>query len=104
MAKDAEHIFKYILATWKFSFRELFFFQFVVSLTDSMASVSSLYFFTCLYILGIKPAMAILGCQLGYVWHELQSTNGGHPCHQDLEVGTGVFDLDLEVGRHTPLI
>ena len=31
--------------------------------------------------------MAILGCQLDYIWNELQSRNGGHTCDPDLEAG-----------------
>lgn len=37
--------------------------------------------------------MAILGCQLDYIWNELQSRKGGH-----------TWDLDLEAGRHRVLI
>lgn len=58
--------------------------------------------------------MTILGCQLDYIWNELQSRNGGYTWDPDLEVGRqqafelnleagrhGLFDPDLEVGRHT---
>jgi hypothetical protein len=29
--------------------------------------------------------MAILGCQLNYIWNKLQSRNGGHNCDPDLK-------------------
>ena len=29
--------------------------------------------------------MAISGCQLDYIWNELQSRSGGHTCDPDLE-------------------
>jgi hypothetical protein len=31
--------------------------------------------------------MAIIGCQLGYLWNELQSINRGHMYGPDLEAG-----------------
>jgi hypothetical protein len=44
--------------------------------------------------------MGIIGCQLDYIWNELQSRNGGHSCDPDL-VMTHAFSPDLQVGRHT---
>ena len=49
--------------------------------------------------------MTILGCQLDYIWNELQSKNGGNTCDPDLKAGKEhAFDLDLETGKHTLLI
>lgn len=49
--------------------------------------------------------MAILGCQLDYIWNKLQSRNGGHSCDPDLEAGRQhAFDLDREPGSHSLLI
>ena len=47
--------------------------------------------------------MAILGCQLDYIWNELQSRNGGLAYDPDLEAGRQVSDLDLdmEILRHS---
>ena len=53
--------------------------------------------------------MAVPGCQLDYIWKELQSRNGGHTCDTDLEAGrhgllTWIltwddnFDIDFEAG------
>jgi hypothetical protein len=45
--------------------------------------------------------MAIFGCQLDYIWNELQSRNGGYTCDLDLETGgQHAFDPDFETGRH----
>ena len=41
--------------------------------------------------------MAIPGCQLDYIWNELQSRNEGHTCDPDLETGKQVSDLDLDI-------
>jgi len=51
-------------------------------------------------------AMAVLGCQLDYIWNGLQSRNGGrHTCDLDPEAERQhAFDPDLEVGRHMHLI
>jgi hypothetical protein len=49
--------------------------------------------------------MVILGCQVDYIWNELQSRNGGHIYNPD--PGTGKqhgFDPDLKTGRHRLLI
>ena len=46
--------------------------------------------------------MAILSCQLDYIWNGVQSRNGGTP---DLESGRQhAFDSDLETGSHKLLI
>jgi hypothetical protein len=38
-----------------------------------------------------KPdVVAIPGCQLDYIWNELQSRIGGHSCDLDLEAGRQV--------------
>jgi hypothetical protein len=42
--------------------------------------------------------MAISGCQLDYIWNELQFRNGMHTCDPDLEAGRQVSDLDLQNG------
>jgi hypothetical protein len=34
-----------------------------------------------------ESVMAIPGCQLDYIWNELQYRNGGHSCDPDLEAG-----------------
>ena len=42
--------------------------------------------------------MAILGCQLDYIWNELQSRNGGHTCDRFsawLEVDESISSPDL---------
>ena len=70
------------------------------------ADTTTLYVDTAMTFLHISlclsPGMAILGCQLDYIWNELQSRNGGHPCDLDLEAGRQhAFDSDLEAGRHT---
>jgi hypothetical protein len=51
----------------------------------------------------VYTVVAIPGCQLDYIWNELQSRNGGHTCDPDLEAGKWVFDLDLdmEILRHS---
>ena len=33
----------------------------------------------------VYTVVAIPGCQLDYIWNELQSRNGGHTCDPDLE-------------------
>ena len=47
--------------------------------------------------------MAISGCQLDFIWSELQSRNGGHTYDLELEAGRQVSDLDLdmEILRHS---
>ncbi|KAL6050210.1 hypothetical protein STEG23_015218 [Scotinomys teguina] len=46
----------------------------------------------------ILIVMVILGCQLDYIWSELQTRNGEHTCDLDLEAGRQyAFDPDLEV-------
>ena len=42
--------------------------------------------------------MAISGCQLDFIWSELQSRNGGHTYDLELEAGRQVSDLDLQNG------
>jgi hypothetical protein len=63
-------------------------------------------------LLGHEPStvsrsivMAIPGCQLDYVWNELQSRIGGHTCDPDLDAGKHISDLDLgmEILRHSGL-
>ena len=51
----------------------------------------------------IRIVMATPGCQLDYLWNELQFRNGGHTCDPDLEAGRQVSDLDLdmEILRHS---
>jgi hypothetical protein len=42
--------------------------------------------------------MAILGCQLDYIWNKLQSSNGDHICDcfsASFEVGESTSSLDL---------
>jgi hypothetical protein len=42
--------------------------------------------------------MALPGCQLDYIWNELQSRNGGHTCDPDLGAGRlQASDLDLDI-------
>jgi hypothetical protein len=43
----------------------------------------------------MRPVMAILGCQLNYIWNELQSRIGGLTSDPNLEAGRLVSDLDL---------
>jgi hypothetical protein len=38
--------------------------------------------------------MAILGCQLDYIWNELQSRNGGHTCDPDL---LGIVAMHIKI-------
>jgi hypothetical protein len=38
-------------------------------------------------IFNIPVVIAIPGCQLDYIWNELQSRNRGHTCDPDLEAG-----------------
>ena len=52
----------------------------------------------------ILSVMAIPGCQLDYIWNELQSRNGGHTCDPDLKsrrTQTSDLDLDMEFLRHS---
>ena len=41
--------------------------------------------------------MVIPGCQLEYIWNDLQSRSGRHTCDPDLETGRQVSDLDLDM-------
>ena len=41
--------------------------------------------------------MAILGCQLDYIWNELQSRIGRLTCDPNLEAEIQVSDLDLGI-------
>lgn len=52
---------------------------------------------------GKLTVTAIPGCQHDYIRNELQSRNGGHTCDPDLEVGTQVsnLDLDMEILKHS---
>ena len=47
--------------------------------------------------------MAIPGCQLDYIWNEIQSRIGGHTCDADLEAEKHVSDLDpgMEILKHS---
>ena len=50
-------------------------------------------------VFGGGLVMAVLGCQVDYVWDELQSINGGHTCGPDFGAGRQHdFAPDLEVG------
>ena len=42
---------------------------------------------SCESVTGKLTVTAIPGCQLDYIWNELQSRNGGHTCDPDLEAG-----------------
>ena len=50
----------------------------------------------------INPVMAIPGCQLDYIWNELQSRIGGLTCYPNLETGRHKFlDLGVAILRHS---
>jgi hypothetical protein len=50
-------------------------------------SLSLVYHFVGLVFLHlfVLTMMAVPGCQLDYIWNELQPRNGGHICDPDLE-------------------
>ena len=58
-----------------------------------------------LLTLHLEPVVAIPGCQLDYIWNELQSSIGRLTSDPNLEAGRflGVSDLDLgmEILRHS---
>jgi hypothetical protein len=39
----------------------------------------------------VVSVMAITGCQLGYIWNDLQSRMGGLTCDPDFEAGRHKF-------------
>jgi hypothetical protein len=45
--------------------------------------------------------MAIPGCQLDYLWNELQSRDGGHTCNPDLGVFDPILTTLFTLGGHS---